>query len=67
MKKTLALTLLAVLGLSACDRDKTTQADGINSLGSDFVRAFQQDRNDEPISLEGVTINQFPEREPFSV
>lgn len=66
MKKALAITILGGFGLSACD-DSSNVATGISSLGQTFTRAFQQDPNDAPIQLDGVTLPRFPEREPFEV
>jgi hypothetical protein len=39
---------------------------GITSLGSDFVRAFNQNPNDMPIPLDDVTLIQTPTIEPFN-
>ena len=61
------LCLFAVGFLAACDSATGGQVSkGIASLGSDFVRAFNQSPNDTPISLENVTINQSPAVEPFN-
>ncbi|UWR32898.1 hypothetical protein K3759_13195 [Sulfitobacter sp. W027] len=61
-----SISVLVVLGgvLVACG--SSGGLNGIAQLGSDFVRAFNQDRNDEPISLAGVTLPQLPTREPFN-
>ncbi|MCZ4368599.1 hypothetical protein [Sulfitobacter dubius] len=60
------ISILVLLGgvLVACGGGNGLN--GIASLGSDFARAFAQDRNDEPISLAGVSLPQFPTREPFN-
>ena len=61
-----SISVLVVLGgvLVACG--SSGGLNGIAQLGRDFVRAFNQDRNDEPISLAGVTLPQLPTREPFN-
>ena len=38
---------------------------GIDTLGSDFVRAFSQDRNDAPLDPSELTLTLTPEKEPF--
>lgn len=61
-----SITILVVLGgvLAACS--SSGALNGIASLGADFVRAFSQDPNDQPISLAGVTLPKQPTREPFN-
>lgn len=67
MKKSLALLIVGGLTLSACGSGGGNAGNGINSLGSFFVRAFNQSPNDEPLSLEGQSLPQFPTLEPFPV
>ncbi|MEM5544405.1 hypothetical protein WNY61_16835 [Sulfitobacter sp. AS92] len=60
------ISILVLLGgvLVACG--SSGAVNGIAALGADFVRAFNQDPNDEPISLAGVSLPKFPTREPFN-
>ena len=59
--------LLAMVALVACDNATGGQvSQGITSLGSDFVRAFNQNPNDTPIPLDNVTLIQTPSIEPFN-
>lgn len=59
--------LLALVALAACDNASGGQISrGITSLGSDFVRAFNQKPNDTPIPLDDVTLIQTPTIEPFN-
>ena len=57
--------LLAMAALVACD-SATGGKMGIASLGSDFVRAFNQNPNDTPIPLDDVTLVLTPTVEPFN-
>ncbi|APE42002.1 hypothetical protein BOO69_00190 [Sulfitobacter alexandrii] len=41
-------------------------ANGLALLGGDFNRAFQQNPNDTPISLDNIALVLTPEREPFN-
>lgn len=67
MIRNVGFGFVAMAALVACDNATGGQlGKGITSLGSDFVRAFNQDRNDTPISLENVTLLQTPEIEPFN-
>ncbi len=66
MNKALALSLVAGLGLSACESSDSNTS-GIQSLGQFFTKAFRQDANDEPLLLDGQSIPSYPEKEPFDV
>ncbi len=69
MKKVILLSIVGGLTLSACDGSSTGTGagNGINSLGSFFVRAFNQSPNAQPLSLEGKSLPQFPTKEPFPI
>lgn len=62
-----ALLLAAgALALAACDdNDNGGSAQGIQTLGDDFVRAFAQDLNDEPLDASALQLTLTPEIEPF--
>ena len=63
-----ALLVVAALGLSACDdngNDGGSSADGIDTLGGDFVQAFNQDPNDEPLDASDLDLTLTPSVEPF--
>lgn len=61
------LILVVVAGtLVACGGGGGGGANGIASLGSFFARAFAQDRNAEPLSLAGQSLNLTPTVEPFN-
>lgn len=63
--KVAGLVLGAVLLVAACDRD--TVAQGISSLGSDFVKVFNQNPNDEPIQdVQNLNLTLTPTKEPFN-
>lgn len=62
MSQNLAYVSAAILFLIACD----SQSQGIASLGTDFVRAFQQERNAEPFDASELTLTLTPTREPFN-
>lgn len=66
-RKTVALGLIgALLFVAACD-DNDTVTRGINSLGVDFLRVFNQDRNDEPIqNVQDLNLKLTPNQEPFN-
>lgn len=67
MIRTTGYALLAAVTLVACDSATGGQlSQGITSLGSDFVRAFNQAPNDEPISLDNVNLVLTPTIEPFN-
>lgn len=59
----LSLLLVAAVGLSACDGNSIR---GINSLGKDFVRMFNKDRNSEPVDAQSVRMRLTPYIEPFN-
>lgn len=61
MLKSLTYISAAVVILIACDSSA-----GIGSLGSDFNRAFMQDRNAEPLDASELTLNLTPRAEPFN-
>ena len=61
MLKTLAYISGAAVILIACDSPS-----GIGTLGSDFNRAFMQDRNAEPLDASELTLNLTPRAEPFN-
>ena len=59
------LTLLLAAGvLAACDN--AGGSSGIDSLGSDFRRAFSQSSNTEPLDADGLRLNLQPAREAFN-
>ena len=59
----LSLLLVGALALAACDSNVRR---GINSLGKDFVRMFNQDRNSEPVDAQSVDMTLTPLIEPFN-
>lgn len=65
----LSIALAAMLALAAaCDDDNdTTVTRGVDSLGSDFVRAFNADPNDEPVNAQDVDLELTPRVEPFDI
>ena len=60
---TLSLLLIGVIGVAACDR---ASPKGINTLGKDFVRMFNKDRNSEPVDAQSVRMTLTPLIEPFN-
>ncbi len=64
MLKNISILVVLAGALVACGGGNGLS--GLASLGDDFARAFAQDRNAEPISLENVTLNLTPTREPFN-
>lgn len=60
------LTILAVCAgvLGACGGGSSYN--GLTALGSDFARAFAQDRNAEPIDLTNVSLDLKPTLDPFN-
>lgn len=60
----LALALAGALGLSACEEDSVIRQ-GIDSLGSGFVEAFEQGPNDTPVDASEVELTLTPGIEPF--
>ena len=69
LPKSLAVLVLGAFTLSACDEssDKGKGGTCVSSLGSDFVRAFSQDPNDEPLEASELDLTLTPTREPFDV
>jgi hypothetical protein len=69
LPKSLAVLVLGAFMLSACDEssDKGKGGACISSLGSDFVRAFSQDPNEEPLEASELDLTLTPTREPFDV
>ena len=63
MLKSISVLVVVAGVLVACG---SSGLNGISKLGADFVRAFNQDRNAQPISLAGVTVPRFPTSEPFN-
>lgn len=59
----LSLVLISLIGVAACDRSPTR---GIATLGKDFVRMFNQDRNSEPVDAQSVKMTLTPYIEPFN-
>ncbi|OWU84697.1 hypothetical protein ATO6_10115 [Oceanicola sp. 22II-s10i] len=56
----------ALLLVAACD-DGGSVSDGINSLGSDFLRVFNQDPNAEPVqNVQSLNLALTPMKEPFN-
>ncbi len=66
MLKNISILVICAGALVACGGGGGNGLSGLASLGDDFARAFAQDRNAEPISLENVTLNLTPTREPFN-
>jgi hypothetical protein len=64
LPRAVALLVVGALALAACDDDGST-AQGIDTLGDDFVRAFNQDPNDEPLDASELTLTLTPTIEPF--
>jgi hypothetical protein len=58
------LLVVGALALAACD-DDDSMAQGIETLGDDFERAFNQDPNDEPLDASELTLTLTPTIEPF--
>ena len=70
LPKGLAVLVLGAFTLSACDDSSDGKGKGgtcISSLGSDFVRAFSQDPNAEPLEASELDLTLTPKREPFDV
>lgn len=78
MTKHLAILLIGTLALAACDDDDGNGngnggggggggLTGIETLGEDFVRVFNQDPNDEPIPIDEITLTKTPSIEPFTL
>lgn len=63
MTRAFALTTAVIIGLVACDTQSST---GIGSLGFDFVRAFNQEPNAEPLDASELTLALTPRKEPFN-
>jgi hypothetical protein len=59
----LCLMLVGLVGLSACDSSPTM---GIRTLGLDFLRMFNMDRNKEPLDAQDVQMTLTPAVEPFN-
>ena len=53
------------VGLAACEDDNLTAKD-IETLGDDFVQAFNQDPNDEPLDASERDLTLNPTIEPFN-
>jgi hypothetical protein len=64
MLKKITFLMFGAAFVVACDNNSANS--GINSLGSDFVRAFNQDPNDEPLDASELTLAMTPTREPFN-
>jgi hypothetical protein len=59
-----SLTFISALALvAACDSNNLR---GIATLGPDFVGAFNQSPNDEPLDPSGLQLAQTPRAEPFN-
>ncbi len=66
--RTLLLLAFSGLVLSACDENSTNKGERcVSSLGIDFVRAFSQDRDAEPLDASELELELTPQREPFDV
>ena len=65
LRAVLAL-VLGTAALAACDDDSNGTRGGIASLGSDFLRAFNQDPNDEPLDASDLELRLTPRLEPFN-
>ena len=67
--RTGGILLLVAFGLAACDDsgdgDDGGTPEGIETLGDDFQRAFNQSPNDEPLDASTLTIPSTPRIEPF--
>jgi hypothetical protein len=66
LPRAVALLVVGALALAACDDDDST-AQGIETLGDDFVRAFNQDPNERtgPLDANDVDLTLTPTIEPF--
>lgn len=59
------LAVLVLLGgLAACGSSASVRT-GIQTLGADFVRAFNQSRNDVPLDASALKLTLTPTIEPF--
>ncbi|WP_152461442.1 hypothetical protein [Roseivivax sp. THAF30] len=65
-----ALLIAGALVVAACDEsgndDDDDSAQGIETLGSDFVAAFNADPNDEPFDAQDVDLELTPGLQPFN-
>lgn len=68
LSRTLLLLAFAGVVLSACDENTAKKGEScISSLGIDFVRAFSQDEDAEPLDASELDLELTPQREPFDV
>ncbi|MEO0911778.1 MAG: hypothetical protein AAFY59_02135 [Pseudomonadota bacterium] len=58
------LLFAAAALVAACDGDGPLS--GINTLGQDFVRAFNQGPNDTPLDTDALTLRLTPRVTPFN-
>lgn len=65
MLKNISILAVCAAVLVACGGGGGV-VNGLAQLGGDFNRAFQQNPNDTPISLENIALALTPEREPFN-
>ncbi len=65
MTKSLSFLMLGFVLLAACDSNNTVGR-GIASLGADFSKAFNQDRNDTPFDADEISLKATPTIEPFN-
>lgn len=65
LPRAVVLLVVGALALAACDDDDDATAQGIDTLGDDFVRAFNQDPNDEPLDASDIDLTLTPTIEPF--
>jgi hypothetical protein len=64
--RALGVAILGTLALSACDEDSIMRQ-GIDSLGADFVEAYNQDPLDDPLDASALTLTLTPLDEPFDI
>ena len=62
MFKSLTYISIAMVVLVACDGPNR----GIQTLGGDFVKAFFQSPNDEPLDPSNFRLAMQPQKEPFN-
>lgn len=59
------VTMAFLAGCNGSDGGGVPVKKGIATLGADFVKAFNQDRNDEPFDAQDIKLKQTPKIEPF--
>ncbi len=64
----LTIVIASSLFVAACDEGGGggDDAQGIETLGSGFVNAFNQNRNDTPVNAQSVNLTLTPQQQPFN-